>query len=387
MSIKDTHHILLVSGFLLILSISVGCSTSSWLSWVPFLKKGPPHKAKMKELVDKEVIIIDGQEYVKVLNPNSSKVTGEPKYLYVPVDDYLANMNAYAASPPRKEMAKEEGVPIGKSPDVTPEVNPSPTSRPGTSTTFLKKKVVVAYFDQRTTGSDEAIGDWIAERFMREVDQRSQRVLFVDYQMVKSFLEKRGVDPKDLETPKVLGLLNEVFGVNALVVGNLAGPYIFASRTTTETEGTSTAIVRIEMKLIDTLSGRLVKDFSSHNPILATKEQGSFSEEKAKIKAIDLTLSDLSRSLSRELDRVDWSCRIVRVDGEEIYLNAGRLTGLKVGDILDVFPPSQSAGQATPKGRIQISGFLGVDASVGRSVDGSRPEMTDILRPGSRGGT
>jgi hypothetical protein len=70
------------------------------------------------------------------------------------------------------------------------------------------------------------------------------------------------------------------------------------------------------VRVIETLTGGVVKTFSSHNPMLATKEKGSFSDEKAKLKAIDLTISDLSRSMSRELDTLDWSCRIVKVEGE-----------------------------------------------------------------------
>ncbi len=47
------------------------------------------------------------------------------------------------------------------------------------------------------------------------------------------------------------------------------------------------------MKLMDTLTGRNVKNLEASNPVLATKMKGSFSEEKAKVKAIDVTLSNL----------------------------------------------------------------------------------------------
>ena len=73
--------------FLLFTSFFVfACSTPSWFP----IKKGPPHKAKMKELLDKEVVIVDREEYVKVLNPRALEKGDQPKYLYIPVDEYLS---------------------------------------------------------------------------------------------------------------------------------------------------------------------------------------------------------------------------------------------------------------------------------------------------------
>jgi hypothetical protein len=75
------------------------------------------------------------------------------------------------------------------------------------------------------------------------------------------------------------------------------------------------------------------------------------------------------------------------VEAEEYYLNAGKVTGLKLGDRLDVFRPGEPGTGSSPKGQIQISGFLGMDASVGKIVDGKKPEVNDVLRLGSRRGT
>ncbi len=90
--------------------------------------------------------------------------------------------------------------------------------------------MVITHFDDRTPSTEETFGDWIAEKLIKEVDRRSQRILFVDYQMVKEFLGSRGVPLSDLEKPNVLQLLNEVFGIQALLFGHLAGPYTFMTK-------------------------------------------------------------------------------------------------------------------------------------------------------------
>jgi hypothetical protein len=368
---------------LFILLLVFACSMPSW---VP-LKKGPPHKAKMKELLDKEVIIIDKREYVKVLNPRASEGKDQPKYLYIPVDEYLSKRETFTTPPMRMEEVKKESPAVSTKPSSSLEeeiliASPSKPASPG-----LKKKVVITYFDDRTTGGEEVFGDWVAEKLMKEVNRRTLQILFADYQMVKEFLGKKGTDLKDLETPKVLQYLNEVFGIQALVVGQLSGPYVFTTKTTKDQEETASAIIKIDMKLVNTFSGKTLKNLSASNPIIATKEKGSFSEEKAKVKAIDLTIADLARSLARELDGIDWFCRIAKVEGEEVYINAGKLTGLKVGDVMEVFRPGGSGERGEVKGKIRISAFFGIDASMGRLIQGKNPDVNDILKLAKNEGT
>ncbi len=365
--------IFLLFTFLLVFA----CSTPSWFP----IKKGPPYKAKTKELLDKEVVIVDREEYVKVLNPKALEKGDQPKYLYIPVNEYLSKKETFTSAAIPKEEAKKESSISSMKPSPSPierEVfSPSPSI---SRSPDLKKKIVIAHFDDRTTHSEEVFGDWVAEKLIKEVNRRSQRILFVDYQTVKEFLEMKGVVLTDLETPKVLHLLNEVFGIHALVVGELSGPYVFTTKASKGQEETASAIIKIETKLVDTFSGKTLKNLSANNPVIATKEKGSFSEEKSKIRAIDLAISDLSRSVSRELDGLDWFCRVAKVDGEEVYINAGKLTGIKVGDVMEVFRPGGPGEKEEIKGKIQILAWFGIDASIAKMIQGQKPDVNDILK-------
>ena len=231
------------------------------------------------------------------------------------------------------------------------------------------------------------MGDWVAEKLMKEVNRRSLQVLFADFRLVKEFLQNKGIDLKDLEAPKVLQLLNEVFGVHALVFGQLSGPYVFTTKATKDQEETALAIIKIDTRLVDTFSGKTFKTLSASNPMVAAKERGSFSGEKAKVKAIDLTIASLGRSLAKELDGMDWFCRVAKVEGENVYMNAGRLTGLKVGDVMEAFRARGAGEQGEVRGNIKVSAFFGIDASVGRLIQGKDPDVNDILKLAKREGT
>jgi hypothetical protein len=361
-----------------VLLLIFGCSTASWFP----IKLGSSHKAKTKELLDKDVVIIDNEEYVKVLNPKASDGKGQPRYLYVPVNEYLAKKETFVATTAQTEAVKKESPVTQAKPSssllLEEETLAISSSKPVLSR--LKKKVLIAYFDDRTTHGEEVFGDWVAEKLMKEVNRRTLQVLFTDYQMVKEFFEKNGTDLKNLETAKGLQHLNEVFGVHAVIAGELSGPYVFTTKTTKDQEATASAIIKIDMRLVDTATGKTLKTLSAHNPIIAAKEKGSFSEEKAKVKAIDVTIANLGRALAKELDGMEWFGRIAKVEGEEVYMNAGKLTGLQVGDVMEVFRPSGSGRPGEIKGKIRISAFFGLDASMGRLVQGKDPDVNDILK-------
>jgi hypothetical protein len=365
---------ILISLLLLFLFL-LSCATPSWFP----IKKGPPHKAKTKELLNREVVIIDGEEYVKVLNPDVSQKGEQSKYLYVPVNEYLSKRETYVASSGRKEEPRKEPIsPMESSPSLKPgEVFTisSPLSSPE-----LKKKVVIAHIEDRTTHPDEKLGDWVTEKLIKELSKRSQQILSVDYAMIREFLEKRGMLSSDLENPKVLPLLNEVFGIHAVVLGHLSGPYVFTTRSPNDPEGIATAVLRIEVRLLETFTAKTMKTFSVNNPVYAAKEKGTFSEEKAKARAIDFTVTDLSKSLSKEIEGLDWFCRVAKVEGEEVYLNAGKMTGLRLGDVVEVVRTGGLKERGEVKGKVQISAFFGVDASVGKLIHGGRPEANDILK-------
>jgi hypothetical protein len=383
MSSRETLPRLSIFLLFSIISFVFACSTPSWFP----IKKGPPHKAKMKELLDKEVILIDKEEYVKVINPRASEEKVQPKYLYIPVNEYLSKRETFTTPPIRGEEAKEEPPVVSAKPSSSLEENPLIVSPSRPKFSVLKKKVLVPYFDDRSVEGEEVLGDWVAEKLMKEINRRSLQILFADYQSVKEFLEKKGVDSKNLQTPRILQLLNEDFGIHAIVIGQLSGPYVFATKTVDDREGTASAIIKIDISLVDTFSGKTLKVLSASNPTSAAKGKGSFSEEKARIKAIDLTVVSLGRSLTRELDGMDWFGRIAKVEGEEVYINAGKLTGLKVGDVMEVFHPGGPGERGEVKGRIRVSAFLGIDASMGRLIQGKNPDVNDILKLAKTEGT
>jgi hypothetical protein len=109
------------------------------------------------------------------------------------------------------------------------------------------------------------------------------------------------------------------------------------------------------------------------------------------IKAIDLGLDDILEGFLRQLDFLDWTTTIAKVEGGNIYLNAGKLSGIRIGDTLEVFEPGKeilhpatnlSLGWTTGKlkGALKVTDLFGVDAAVGQVVQGAGFTPNDVVK-------
>lgn len=93
---------------------------------------------------------------------------------------------------------------------------------------------------------------------------------------------------------------------------------------------------------------------------------------------------------SQTLEKLSWEGRVALIKGERIYLNAGRLSGLQIGDILkvmeegeDVYDPETGAliGRVPGrlKGTIEVVSYFGKDGSIGIIHSGAGFKENDIV--------
>lgn len=90
----------------------------------------------------------------------------------------------------------------------------------------------------------------------------------------------------------------------------------------------------------------------------------------------------------RAVEKLSWEGRVAMVTGERIYVNAGRLSGIQVGDILkvteegeDVYDPETGRfiGRAPGrlKGTIEVISYFGKDGAIGIIHSGSGFQEND----------
>jgi curli biogenesis system outer membrane secretion channel CsgG len=328
-------------------------------------------------LSNAKTVNIDGLENVKGVNPPKAEQSS-------PTRSPSAPLPVPAATPKTTQTAST----------AAPRM-PSYGTSPSMLQTGFKKKAVILDFENQTTYQDEKLGEAVAKKLADRLDA-TQRLIVMDRAVISERLEKRGIQPGKVLPPAVMKQAYQSFGVQAFVMGTVADVGLLSSRSSeASNEEVSFATAKVELRVIDASTGNLLKTFIGRSPIFGTKESGDNSRAKAVEKAIETSLDDVVDGLLRQIDFLDWSSTIARVDGDNFYINAGRLSGLRIGDTLEVFGPGKeiihpttnfSLGWTTGKmkGTLRVTDLFGVDGASGKIVQGQSFATDDVVKSAVR---
>jgi hypothetical protein len=326
---------------------------------------------KIEKLPEGKTVTVEGMETIKGVNPPKPETPSSKK-------------------PPAPTMKKETETSFA-SPPSRPLYSPSvPFFQMG-----FKKKVAILDFENNSSYKEERIGEAVAKKLSDKLEA-TQRVVTLDKTVVSEMLKREGINFESLSDPSVMKRAHQSLGIQAFALGNVADVSLLSSKASeTSEEEVAFATTKVEIRLIDASTGNLLKTFIGRSPIFGTKETGENSRGKAVLKAIEIGLDDILDGFLRQLDLLDWTTTIAKVDGENIYLNAGKLSGVRIGDTLEVFEPGKeifhptthfSLGWTTGKlkGTVKVTGLFGVDAAVGRAVQGAGFSINDVVKSTTR---
>jgi hypothetical protein len=255
----------------------------------------------------------------------------------------------------------------------------------------FKRKVAILDFENKTTYKDEKIGEAVAKRLSDKLEA-TQRLITLDRTGITEMFNREGFKFESLADPSVMKRAYQSLGIQAFASGTVTDVSILSSKASeTSEEEVAFATAKVEIRLIDASTGNLLKSFIGRSPIFGTKEVGEYSRSKAVLKAIDFSLDEILEGFLRQLDLLDWTTTIAKIEGDHLYINAGKLSGLRIGDTLEIFEHGKeiihpttnfSLGWTTGqlKGLIKVTELFGVDAAIGKVVQGQGFSPNDVVR-------
>jgi hypothetical protein len=325
-------------------------------------------KEKKDQLPEGKTVTVEGMETVKGADPPKAEPppSGKP-----------------SSQPPSKTERETTIASIPSRPLYTPSL---PFFQPG-----FKKKVAILDFENKTTYKDEQIGEAVAQKLSEKLES-SQRVVPVDRTVVSEMLRREGFKFEALMDPKTMKQAHQSLGIQAFAFGTVHDLSLLSPKVSeTSDEEVTSATLKLEVRLMDASTGNLLKTFIGRSPIFGTRETGENSKSKAVLKAIELSLEDIFDGFLRQLDLLEWTTTVAKVEGNSLYLNAGKTSGLRIGDTLEVFEPGKeiihpvtnlSLGWTTGqlKGVISVTDLFGVDAAIGKVVQGQGFNPNDVVK-------
>jgi hypothetical protein len=362
--IRNRKHFLTAILFLTALMFLL--TSCAYLSDLPLIGK---KKEKVDKLPEGKTVSIEGMETIKGVNPPKTEPRPSKKPSTEPTFPKIEEKTQVTSIPTR------------------PFYSPSlPFFQLG-----FKRKVAILDFENKTTYNEEKIGELVAKRLSDKLEA-TQRAVTVDKTVVAEMLDREGIKLEGIPGPSVMKRAHQSLGIQAFAFGTITDLSLLSSKASeTSEEEVTFATLKMEIRLTDASTGNLLKSFIARSPIFGTKETGEYSRSKAVLKAIDLGLDDILEGFLRELDLLEWTTTVAKIEGENLYINAGRLSGLRIGDTLEVFEPGKeiihpttkiSLGWTTGqlKGVIKITDLFGVDAAVGKVVQGHGFSSDDVVK-------
>jgi len=264
---------------------------------------------------------------------------------------------------------------IGYMPGASPITFDYPSPR-------MKRRVIVLPTEDRTNYKSEQLGELATRRLITRLES-SGAIICID--PATTNIQGSFTDPTNIK------ILNEVFGVQAVLKSALSDVYTTTTRIEGKNENeASFAMSKLSIDVYDTDTGLMLKQLFGRNPVSLSREKGELSPEKAKIKAIDLAIEIVADDLLRSVLSLDWHARIASIDEGKVYINAGRLSGLEKGKVLEVYTAGEKiidsktkAPLGTTKGKfkgeLEVVELFGVDASWTKSKKGDAFSPTDIV--------
>ncbi|HOP85188.1 MAG TPA: hypothetical protein PLM71_00085 [Syntrophorhabdaceae bacterium] len=357
---------------------------------------------KVEDLEPKpgDIKVIDGVEYIYAKNRRYMLTPNEPEYVWIRKDQYspgiIQSLISAAQTKENVELKSrisklEEEL---KKRNIAPQIvyptqftafptglgyMPIPFNYPSPK---MRRRVIILPIEDQTNYKDENIGELATRRLISRLEGTGA-IICIDPATIN-------VSEK-VTNQESMKLLNEIYGVQAVVKGVLQDIYSSSSKIEgKETKEISFAVSRISLEVYNTETGVLLKQLSGRNPVSLTKESGDLSSEKAKIKAIDLAIEVIADDLLKAILLIDWHARIASLDKDKVYINAGRLSGLEKGNTLEVYAPGeQIIDEKTKlplgkikgkyKGELEVSELFGVDASYAKVKRGSNFSPTDLV--------
>jgi hypothetical protein len=262
----------------------------------------------------------------------------------------------------------------------------------------LRRRVVVLPFLNLSPYVSESATD-IARETLIESLSRTGEVIAVSLNDLEGDVSKFQVND-GYDIAKILPLARKI-GVHGIIVGRI-------KEIRTRKIGDSVGLIRkvkaevkalVDVEMFSTKSGESMAKETRSSVIeeeVTRVAQSSYTDKELQDNpqlirsVVTAAFSKMVMNIVQALRKLSWSGRIALVRGEKLYLNAGRLSGLQVGDILrvteskeEVYDPETGAFlgdiMGRMKGTVEVISYFGKDGAVTIVHSGSGFLDNDIV--------
>ncbi len=207
-----------------------------------------------------------------------------------------------------------------------------------------KLRVGVVNFKNETPSRVLGIGE-AASDILGTILQKTGRFIVIPQQDMEQILNQQRMGATGAINPDTAAKMGQILGLNAIVTGAITA-YSEAE------EGSDYLIAKTKKQIARVTVDYRIVDTTTGVQIMADSGAGIYEKKVTTALGMgakasyDTDLRDGARrdaltkamvNMMKQLENQPWKGKIAKVTGNRVYINAGRKTGLKNGDRLDVY--------------------------------------------------
>jgi len=259
-----------------------------------------------------------------------------------------------------------------------------------------KLRVGIFDFDNKSAYGQGKLGQAATDVFVTEL-VKTGKFIVIERSQIDQFRKEQNLVSSGMVDASTAVKAGKVLGLNAIVYGvisqfSVSEGYqdyaIYKKRT-------DVADCVIDVRVIDAQTGQILfadtgkgKVESEKKQFLGMGERGNYDQTLSE-NALRSAIVQLFDNMIQRMSEVPWTGKVAAVDSENIYINAGTETGLKIGEILTVYRPGKeiidpdtklSMGFTRTKvGQIIIESYFGKNGSIAKKISGDKIMQNDIV--------
>ncbi|MBI4054548.1 MAG: hypothetical protein HY402_00285 [Elusimicrobia bacterium] len=271
------------------------------------------------------------------------------------------------------------------------------TERTEAKMTGPKRRVGVVDFENKTKYGQARLGTAASDVLITEL-AKTGKFIVVEREKLSRLMEEQKLGMSGGVDPVTAARVGRILGLSAIVTGAV-------SQFGVRTEGSEYLLVQskrqvaeatVDIRAVDVETGQVLYADSgkgrakkSWGGVLGLGTRGGY-DETLEGEALRAAIVQFVDNIVSQVNQKPWSCRVADVVGQDVYLNAGKASGLERGMVLSVFHlgrPIQDPDSGLvighteePLGPLEVVRFFGEDGAIGRMRGGRIPSPKDIAR-------
>jgi curli biogenesis system outer membrane secretion channel CsgG len=260
-----------------------------------------------------------------------------------------------------------------------------------------KRRVAIVDFVNKTAYGQGRLGGAAADILLTEI-AKTGKFIVVERDKVNKLMDEQKFGQTGAVDQATAAQMGKILGVNAIVTGAISN---FGVNTTgtdflLAASKKQVAKVTIDVRVVDTETGQVLYADSGNGEGTSTKREviglggrGGY-DETLEGDALRAAISQLALNIESQINQRPWSCRVADYDGSTIYINAGKMSGVEVGQKLVVFKLGREIKDPTTGlvigrteqrlGEAKVTDYFGDDGATAELTSGQAPAAGDMAK-------